>query len=166
MKKFEGIEKVLRVVLVLLVVFVGGFAFGRSLPMGAAASSANVPDYNVAGVEATSVDGVVMRRNPNPCSLTFIFSEPIAPDFYVGYGLGRGYDIFVDNPQKWDPLGIGVDKPMALATAVRNINGVTDDVYAKGYSLTVIIAESHLERRDDLIGTIEETIGDFLAQNG
>lgn len=81
--------------------------------------------------------------------------EPIAPDFHVRYGISGGYNSFLDDPERWDPLGIGVEDAMTLLGHIRkDVAGVTDEMYAQGYLLRVEIAESHLTRRDEIISEI------------
>lgn len=103
---------------------------------------------------------VVRADYPNPNRIDFIATEPIAPDFFVGHGsVGRGYAVFLDDPEKWDPLGVGIDGALSLIDRIRNeVPGVTEDIYAQGYTLSVTIADSHLLRKSDIIEEIVEII--------
>lgn len=112
--------------------------------------------------EIANEDGTkfVVKTGPNPAVLTFIFAEPITPDFFVGTGsVGRGYEMFLDDPE-YDPLNVGVDYVLDLQSRIRQLPGVTEDVHARGYELSVYIAESHFDRMDEIVDAIIDTINE------
>lgn len=112
--------------------------------------------------EIVNDDGTkfIVKIGSNSARLTFVFAEPVAPDFFVGSGsLCGGYEIFLDDPQ-YDPLNIGVDHILSLVGRIRQLPGVTEDVYARGYELVVYIAESHLDRTDEIIDAILDIINE------
>jgi len=107
---------------------------------------------NAGSVLQTGTPAAVVQYNDNPCAITFVLTEPIAPDFYVGFGcIGSGYSMYVDDP-KFDPMGVGVDRALSLISQIRyEVPGVTEDVYARGHTLDIHIAESYLPCRDKIV---------------
>lgn len=92
----------------------------------------------------------------NHSRVDFTMTEAIAPDFYVGYGfIGGGYESYLGSP-RWDPLRIGVDKVLRLMLYIRkHVPGVTEEIHAKGYRLTIEIADSYSACRDDVIEKVK-----------
>lgn len=129
----------------------------------ATAEYLNYGDYQTDKIhrEIENGDGtkLVITARKNPAMITFVFAEPIAPDFFVGCGgIGGAYEIFMDNPE-YDPLNIGVDYAAELTSRIRQeVAGVTEDIYAEGYELKVFVAESHTDRLEDIIDEILEVI--------
>jgi hypothetical protein len=126
-----------------------------------ATETANTEAKNV---EARIVDGIVVKADyPNEAVVEFTLPKAIAPDFFVGYGLGRVYEIFTEDPETRDPMGIGTDNTMRLIKQIRSeVSGLTENVYAKGYELTITITKSHLDRKDQIIEEALVIIRDFL----
>lgn len=111
---------------------------------------------------------VINADYQNAAIIEFVFAEPIAPDFPVGYGpIGGGYDTFLDDSDKWDPLGIGVEDPMRLINRIRKrVRGVTKNIYAEGYALKLEIAESHLSRKKEIIAEVIALIRSMHEKSG
>lgn len=152
-------KKAQKNLIVLAITAVAAFALGVACTYRLTANTTYTP-----GIVQTNVAEVKVKNFSNPCSIGFVLTDPIAPDYYVGTGsIGSGYSIYADDPD-WDPLGIGTDDVMTLIDRIRQeVPGITEDVYACGYELDVIIAESYLSCRDDIIenvlAIIEEECG-------
>ena len=101
------------------------------------------------------------RRPERVC---FTFDEPIAPDYFVGYGsIGSGYAIFEQNPERWDPLGIGTSTALGLMKTLRmEISGLTEDIYAEGHEMTVTIAKTHFDQREEIIEKVKVVAQDYF----
>lgn len=115
----------------------------------------------------TSAPEIVVQYNPNPCAITFVLAEPIAPDFYVGYGsIGSSYDRYMNDPDS-DPMNIGINRAMDLVNQIRHeVPGITEDIYARGYELDVHIAESYLHCKDEIVEQVLFIIaGDYVSHH-
>lgn len=113
--------------------------------------------------EIQNEDGtkLIIKAKEHPAMITITFAEPIAPDFFVGCGvIGGHYEMFADDPE-YDPLGIGVDYAVELTNRIRQeVPGVTEDIYAEGYELEMHIADSHVDRLEEIIDEVLEIINE------
>lgn len=161
------VKKVISYVLACAVAFVLGFALRPVIKPATALQVVQNQENEIDTQLLTADNGahlVIKADYQNPARVDFVLPEPIAPDFFVGYGdIGGNYDIFQNNPAR-DPLGIGVDEALALTERIRSeVPGITDNIYAYGYELSITIADSHLSRKDEIIkeviAIIQETYG-------
>lgn len=163
------VKKVMSYIVVSVVAFLLGFILRPSTEPTTTFRAAPDQEVGTIAVQSLPTDNrahlVVKADYPNQNRIDFVLTEPVAPDFYVHYGVfGNEYSTFLDNPKRWDPLGVGIDKALNLIERVRNeVPGITEDIYAHGYELSITIADSHLSRKteiiEEVIAIIQEVCG-------
>jgi len=111
---------------------------------------------------ATFGEIVVDSSFPESCIIDFVSPVPIAPNYRIDYYQSSSYEIYLYDSQQWDPKSIGVDSPMRLTGRVMDEVSGIETVYAKRYTLTVIIAKSHLTRKNEIIEHILVIMNEHL----
>lgn len=100
--------------------------------------------------------GIKVNFFPNPCVIDFVMREPVAPDYFVGYGEFVDYQEYLDSPER-DPKNIGVERALRLADQIINLEGV-EEAYAENYTFNVTIAESYVIDREKIVEKVLEIL--------
>ena len=115
---------------------------------------------------ASLTDGheVIISVFPNPQKVRFFLPDLIAPQFFVGNGMiSRGYEVFLNDPEKWDPQSIGVEKALDLIAHIQRENREVTEAYAEQTELSVIIGMDFVSRKDEIIESILQSICDHYG---
>lgn len=171
-----GFVAIAFVVLFMVAIFCGGDDASRTVDLSTATEPASGQTTDEAAAEPPSTSEqasvigtptgfVINDSHQNPARVDIVFDRLIAPDFYVGYGLiGGSFEMFLDNPERWDPLGIGVERIMDLELQLRqNVLGLSEEIHARSYELSFEIIESHLHRKDEVIAEVIAYCSEFYG---
>ena len=146
-----------KVVLLMAIPFVMG-VFCTIVVMNSPAKKGQPSQSSTAGI-------MISDDYPNPCVVEFVATKPIAPAFRVARGDHRTADYYLRNDEKqqeWNPLDIDVERTFRLLDEVSRVEGIeVGDISAREYTLRIIIAESHIERKDTITAEVLEILKNF-----
>ena len=105
---------------------------------------------------------VVVEYMPNRSVVKFTSDKLLAPDTYIGYGIvGSVHNLSAFDEKKYNPKGVDVNRTISLLDQVVCLDGITGSIYAENYTLTVHIALSHLDRRNQIVEQVADIINNF-----
>lgn len=149
-------------VVLLMASFVGGMAtqYHRASVITREVDSSST--QNDREVVSSGESKVIIDYPPNQCMVNFTSDKLLAPNFYIGYGdIGSAHDWSIFDKKKYNPKGVNIDKTMSLIDQIVCLDGVTGNVYAENYNLTVEIAASYLDRRGQIVKEVADIINSF-----
>lgn len=156
------ISVILIAVVLLMASFVGGTAtqYYRASVITREEGSSSI--QNDREVVSSGESKVIIDYPSNQCMVNFTSDKLLAPNFYIGYGdIGSAHDWSIFDKKKYNPKGVNIDKTISLIDQIVCLDGVTGNVYAENYTVTVEIAASYLDRRGQIVKEVADIINSF-----
>ncbi len=156
------ISVILIAVVLLMASFVGGMAtqYYRASVITREEGSSSI--QNDREVVSSGESKVIIDYPSNQCMVNFTSDKLLAPNFYIGYGdIGSAHDWSIFDKKKYNPKGVNIDKTISLIDQIVCLDGVTGNVYAENYTVTVEIAASYLDRRGQIVKEVADIINSF-----
>lgn len=117
--------------------------------------SISVDRTNYTSVKLKDGHEIIITTFPNPQGVQFYLPTLIAPDLTVGIGLE---DSILENPEKYDSRGVGIEKAISLFAAIRDDVPEVTDIHASNTELFLEFGMDFISRKQELIDSAIQSI--------